>query len=120
MAIALDTSKAVPYVCAAERKLPKEQQTVWLIRPRSIADGKAIAQALKDDTVTHGSIVALRRCLKGWENFLNADGTPAQAKHDQAGMLTEESIALIPWDVKDEVAGAIMADASFKEATLGN
>lgn len=120
MAIALDTSKIVRYVAEGERKLPKEQQTVWLVKPRTLAAGRAIAAAAKDGTTTEATIVLLRHCLSGWENFLRGDGQPVQAKHDQAGLLAEESIALVPWDVRDELAVAIMRDTTFTEATLGN
>lgn len=120
MAIALDTSKIVRYVTEADRKLPSEKQTVWLLKPRTLAAGRSVATAAKDATATEATIVLLRHCLNGWENFLRADGTPAQAKHDQSGLLTEESIALVPWDVRDELAVVLMRDSTFTEAALGN
>jgi hypothetical protein len=120
MAIALDTSKVVRYVCENERSLPKEQQTVWLLKPRTLAAGRAIAQAAKDGTHAEATIQVLRHCLDGWENLLHASGAPAQVKKDQAGLLTEESIGLVPWGVRDELVVVAMRDSTFTEATLGN
>lgn len=120
MAIAIDPNRVSRYIPQRERDLPKEQQTVYLIRPRSLAAGRAIAAAAKESNNTEATIVLLRYCLAGWENLLYADGKPAQAKLDQAGLLTEESIACVPWGDRDELVAVVMSDAHFSAQTVGN
>ena len=120
MAIAVNPNKVSRYIVKSERTLPREQRTVYLYRPRTIACARDVATALKDETHTHAAIVLLRHCLTGWENLLTEDGKPADFKRDQAGMATEETIARIPDGDRDELAGAILAGSVIDEGTLGN
>jgi len=119
MAIAVNYTKLARYVTKSERHLPKEKQTVYLLKPRSLAGGCAVAVAFKESSY-HGMIAQLRYTLAGWENLLKRDGAPAQFKTDQAGLATEESIGLVPESDRQELAFGDEIERALTEADLGN
>jgi hypothetical protein len=119
MAIAVNYAKTVRYVVSRERALPKEKQTVYILKPRSIAGGRAVAQAFKESGFD-AIIAQLRYTLAGWENLLEANGHPAEFKKDQAGLATEETLSRIPEKDREELAFSPEIERALSEADVGN
>lgn len=118
---ALSARVPFPYVPQADRALPKEQQTEFLLRPLSFLErayvddeswqfsGDGTAQLMRGTRRR----LALLGGLVGWSNF---DGVPFVTEKANVGGVTAErpteaTIERIPLDVQQELAEAIL-DAS--------
>lgn len=86
MPVARSRSEVLRYVTKADRALPIERQSVFLLRPltnrqwtaiqnlvRLQADGESV-QVMRGEQ----RLLALKLALVGWENFADADGAPAK------------------------------------------
>lgn len=126
MVIALDPLTSLDYVCIADRDLPEDQQTVWILSPltarqRAAMDdqyitARATAKEGSDAETSFGLRIhgrnhaALVKGLRGWKNFLDKDGSevrPTNAPGKNAG-LSDQCISRIPDAVRDELAAVIL------------
>lgn len=83
MPIAVDPAKVVRYVLRAERELPPEQQTVFLLKALTARETADVEDALFFQTaigtmVRNGSqrLRILGLGVVGWENFPDSQGRP--------------------------------------------
>ena len=85
MVIAISPDSVFPYVTKADRDLPEEQQTKFLLRQLGHAQRLQVMQIVHQSA--SGLRVSdwreiLRAGLAGWENLRKADGTPANFRQD--------------------------------------
>lgn len=114
MAIAVDPERTFDYVLQEERDLPIEQQTVWKIK---VLTARELAE-IEDNTsridkegvlqVRHGSVVlnTLRKGLRGWENFQDAQGNPVPFR-DNNGVPREDNFDRMRPAWRREICNAI-------------
>lgn len=88
MPIAITPNQTWKYICAADRNLPADQQTVFSLRALSKDERHALLNMLtsreltKDETVLRRGLEGTTRSqvvragLIGWTNFLDASGKP--------------------------------------------
>ena len=127
MSIAVDPLDQREYVTKADRNLPEDEQTVWLIKPLSARDKmrlddqyiQASAETdASDQTKTtysmrlHGrNYAAIKIGLKGWKNLNDASGKPVNAnfigKHENR-KLDDASVSRISDADRAEIAGVIL------------
>jgi hypothetical protein len=126
MPVARSKSDLIRYVTEADRKLPVDQQSVFLIAPLSNKTMGQIQNLLQVSidgqtaTLLRGQQrhSALKAGLKGWENFATADGAPAVFATDKGERLvhgvtvhnppSDESLEMIPIADYEEIADAIL------------
>lgn len=127
MALARSTRETFPYVLEADRRLPKEQQTLFRLRRLSNAQMLAIDNLVTVDAQTGAvamragdqKVAALRAGLAGWENFNDEGGAPVPFRTDTGtrvvhGVTVENPVAMETLDqlrTEDarELAAAILA-----------
>ena len=123
MAIALDPNRTFDYVLKCDRGLPREQQSVFHIRPLSALEMRHLKNAaLTIDQVTQQAhsylgdlrYLALRAGLVGWSNFKRADGTEAVFERTRQNLLgrsgevvTDACLDLLRDEWRDELAEAV-------------
>ena len=98
MAIAINPSESFEFTLRADRSLPEEKRTVFMLRPLSYVERRKIedmASVVEAETGlvrgTVGSIndATLRLGLKGWRNFRDAKGVevPFELEGKRLGIL---------------------------------
>jgi len=118
MAIALTTKSVTEYVLERERSLPKEEQTVWLLRPLSLAFRLQISELDgKSDGWQRAISSCLRGSLAGWRNFKDADGKDVPFATESAEVLglrvpvaSPESLLAIPSEDALELGARCLAN----------
>lgn len=114
--IVQDPSQQIRYVLKNERKLPSEEQSVFLIRVL-----KATEQAKLEDQMTSVNIntnimsvgkltmelKALMIGLAGWENVKDKDGNEVEFMVDGRGKAKSENFDYLPQWARTELANAI-------------
>lgn len=127
MPVARSTKEVFDFVTLADRELPKEKQTTFILR-RLSTQLMLRAQSFDD----YGKTVefTLRCGVAGWENFCDADGTPVKAVHEKGEQLvygvvvrdplTVESLNRLPADLVVEIAKAIVTGNVLTEADSKN
>lgn len=119
--------KGREYVLESERDLPTEEQTVFLLddlkeRDRvKVMDSFAVGQS-EDGTTIRGTgtrtYLVLKGGLRGWRNLTDDTGLDVPCGLE-GNVITDASLEMLPWSVKDELVGEIMRsnvlDASDKE-----
>lgn len=118
MAIAVDPNRIVRYVLKADRALPPEQRSVFLLKHPTEAGEKQIALAAQQSGL-HLIWSALREGLAGWENFPAGAQTLDFVK-DGNGQPASTTILRINTADRDELATAISRLGQLTEADLGN
>ena len=125
--LALNPAAPYTYVCKADRALAPELQTVWTLKPLSVAE-----QALVDDSfgkyvdgnmqVTTGSqhLTALRIGLQAVSNFNSDTGVALPLVKDSSGMVSEDFLSRIPKDARTELARVIIAGGTLTEIEAKN
>lgn len=127
MSIALDPLEQREYVTKADRELPEDEQTQWILQPLSARDrmqldDQYIAASAETDSSDqtrtkysmrlHGrNYAALQKGLKGWKNFKDASGKPVNANFLGSGgssKLSDTSLSRIPDADRAELAGVIL------------
>ena len=127
MSIALDPLEQREYVTKADRDLPEDEQTAWILQPLSARDrmqldDQFIAASAEtdasDQTKTtysmrlHGrNYAALQKGLKGWKNFKDASGKPVNPNFigkDTNRKMTDASISRVSDADRAELAGVIL------------
>ena len=129
---AVDPDKIHRYVPKEARKLPVEEQPVFLIKilkakdAAVIEDKSIIADLAKDDEVSNmrffsGTTIirTLKEGLKGWENFKLPDGTEAPWRENN-GNPKPENFDFIPNKLRKELAEAISIGSFLDEDTEKN
>lgn len=127
---ALSARVPFPFVPQADRSLPKEQQTEFLLRPLSFLERAHIDDVSWqfNDSGTAQLMRGTRRrlvllCgLVGWSNF---DGVPFVAEKSTvvgvaADRPTEDSMDRIPLDVQNELVDAILDASKLSDADRKN
>lgn len=125
MVIARSVKETFPYICQADQKLPKQQQTVFHLRrlPATVAmaldnlheasaDGKHVTLRMGDQKK-----VALLAGIAGWDNLLDQNGAPVEFRSQKGDRVVcgitirnpadLDLVDTLPEDVADELAAAI-------------
>lgn len=92
MAIAINPRDLIRYVLVADRDLPLEQQTTFLLRPltnvqrKLVEDGSLVMDKGGSVLPRVGSVKLdiLRAGLAGWENLRDAEGSEVECKTEPA------------------------------------
>lgn len=123
---AQSTRSVVRFVCAADKKLPVEKQSVVLLKPLTIEEQDIIEDAYwrisEDGTKRRASFsskcsMAFNLAVTSIENFENEDGTFSTLKiereeiPDEFGVyrIKAEIMELLPKSFRDEIALAVLS-----------
>lgn len=129
--IALSPKKQWDYVCEMDKALPKEQQTVWVLKALT-PEQEAIADdnlgAMKDGNyqVRLGTqaLLVLSMGLADVRNFPDETGNETTITYgepsDGVEMLSAEFLGAIPKDVRAEIAAEILGASKPSEDELKN
>jgi hypothetical protein len=131
MLFAVSANQVFEYVCERERDV--ENPTVFVLRSLTARELGGIEdkvtqlnQGKDGENVTVSiftgtqSLMALRAGLRGWKNFMVDADTPAQFQTNKAGVPTDETLDLIPAEVRQELANEILAKTRIKEDDAKN
>lgn len=138
MPVARSKSETIRYVTTADRQLPQDQQTTFLMRPlsnKTFGEIQNLVQVAADGssvTLLRGQQrhAALKAGLVGWENFNDEHGTPAQFLADKGerrvhgvvvvGPPKDETLEMLPPDVYIELADAILKQNQLTDEDTKN
>lgn len=138
MPVARSKSDLIRYVTEADRKLPVDQQSTFILAPLSNKTLGQIANQLQVSvdgltaTVLRGQqrYCALKAGLKGWENFSTAEGVPApfltdKGDRQQHGVQftsppKDETLELLAPSDYAEIADAILSANRLTEDDTKN
>jgi len=132
MPIAIDPNRVTEYVLECDRALPREKQTIFKVRPPTLAASTEAAATLRSVTRPDGTttdadghafaLVMLRRCLVGWENYRTAEGEEVAFEADSGGRPSDKTLARIHPSYRGEIAIAIskLGSEKLSEDDLGN
>lgn len=95
MALARSTTETFTYITLADRQLPPDRQTQFLLRRLSTKLMISLQNLREGDTAAIGSwmLLALRAGVAGWTNFVDETGAPIEFRLD-AGRRTVLGIEL--------------------------
>lgn len=135
---ALDLNKTHRYVTKADRPSPEAEQTVFILgtlSSRDIGRIKDMATSFRmgGETAEEGvdtkiertkmNFEAVRLALKGWENFLDAEGNavPFKSFNRDVNATSKDVVApdlldRIPLDVVNELADFVLAQHTLEDA----
>lgn len=117
-----------PYVLFADRRLPREQQTVWKLKHLTLAEEQALLDNWSRDPITGQAVrnaigsehlTVLRRGLVGWTNLLDADGLAIPFEAGPWGGATDDLLFRIPLMDREELARAIENEVVFEPEEVG-
>lgn len=80
MAIAIDSSSKLEMIIASDRGKPKEEQTIFYVRPMTVKEMRKLHQKWKGGSVPEADfsfdelLDMITSFLVGWRNFKNAEG----------------------------------------------
>lgn len=119
MAIAISPRDEIEYVLRDERKLPVEQQTIWLLKPLTAHQRYRLKDVMEGGAkVGSAHLAAMRAGLRGWRNFRDESGAeaPFEKESHVSDVLgrkvhapTMDTLGLIPADAENELVEAIVA-----------
>lgn len=131
---AISPKGLIRFVPSVDKKLPKEEQTVFILKPLTVEE-----EAILDDAqwrVINGKrefsfarkcLAAIHLALVGVENFSDEDGNKfnverEEFEHETLGIkeIKEEFLAKIPKSVRDEIALAILTSMNPTEEQRKN
>lgn len=130
MPIALDPKSTFPFVLKEDRELPEEQRTVFQLRgltvseEAQVSDSMLMAHSGSDEVAfragTH-QLTVLRYGLKGWENFLDAEGQPVEFETTKGHprVVTDELLDRLLPKHRQELVQAVLDRGEIK-ADEGN
>jgi len=116
------------YVLEEERDFPENQQTKFLLDDLKEKDRVRIMDALQiqisDGEGSIGGVgqrvyIACKAGLKGWVNLSDEKGKEVECPLDSKGEITDEGLALLPWEAKREIMDAILEDTFLTEEDKG-
>lgn len=137
MPVARNKLETVRYVTIADRALPPERQSVFLLRPLSNKTRAQIQNLvqLHNDGKTSPLLGSMRRAalkagLIGWENFADAGGTPVPFATEKGPRLflgvevvnapTDETLEWLSPEDEGELANAIINHSTLDEDDAKN
>ncbi len=111
------------YVCKADRDLEPSMQTVFLLDDLKEKDRVAIMDSLVitmgGDAQMGGTGTRVYTCLKaglrGWRNLRDVDTSQIECRM-KGDQISDESLALLPWEVKIELQEELLNGAFMTEA----
>lgn len=135
--IVVDPGSTRRYVLKAERGLPEEKQSVFLLRPLTLRESSHLEDMAvgiggsgnSEVTINSGSvrIQALRYGLAGWENVVDGNGnavefrsTTKKVKGVEVVQPDDSTIAMIPPACRLELAEEITNGGSLTQEEAGN
>lgn len=133
--IAIDPVSERRYILKAERGLPPEEQSVFILRPLTLRESNAIEDMTvgvgEGDgmTIRSGSVRtrALEYGLIGWENVLDSKGNevPFDGTRQKRGGVefispNSKTLERLPRSVQHELAEAITTGSDLTEEEAGN
>ena len=116
------------YVLEDERDLTPSQQTKFLLDDLREKDRVRIMDALQiqinDGDTSLGGVgqrvyIACKAGLKGWENLSDEKGNDVECEVSSSGEISDEALALLPWEAKREIMDAILEDSFIGEEDRG-
>lgn len=125
MVIALDPNEKRPYVVIDDQKLPKEQQTVFWIKPMDYSLRAEIDDLMgiyvgKRENVGAAMAKILERCLVGWDNLKSSSGALIPFAASPNGGASPSSLSLLKQEWRIELGAAIYAWSALSEADAKN
>lgn len=117
-----------PYVLKAERSKKPEEQTVFLLGDLLERDRVEVMDCVRytSDGFEQGLSgaakkvsKAVRATLKGWKNVFDTRGEEVPFETDDDGRPTDETLAMIPWSVLEELAAEVLVSRLPSEDDLG-
>lgn len=115
------------YVPAADRKLPRSEQTVFQLRHLTLLEEAEQYDDLDRDSsglpirrnLGTRRIEILRRHVIGWENLRSPEGEQVQFERNAQGLLKDELLFLFPDELRTELALAIENEIVFDPELVG-
>lgn len=97
---------AVEFVLEAERKLPKKDQTIFLIKEMGTVDRARFVDEAKAMNIgkVESSIMYTQRSIVGIKNLKDINGKNIKFDATDLGYITLEMINTFPTDVLNEIA----------------
>jgi hypothetical protein len=108
MVIAVDPTKTVEYVLREDRSLPREQQTVFLVKPLTLQQECEVARVAANDAHEAGTLILVHG-LRGWSNLPDAAGADVAFEGDSKGNPTRTSLARLTSAQRTELGLVIHA-----------
>lgn len=113
MATGIDPNRIDRYILEADRKLPKEKQTVFLLKPlrhsvkSNLIDGQTLEKEGKfANPITFVTLLA-QHGIAGWENFRTVEGKEIPFIQE-GNKASDESLSSLLFDDLNELAGRIL------------
>jgi len=134
MVIPVDPKHEYSFIADEDKELPKDQQTVFKIRPLTAREEAHVTDAFLEMEIGSGapkaksrlgarSIAILNIGLLGWENFPPGDVDDHQFKQRGEGtkrVVADETLSRIPGDIRTDLANAITDRLGMTETDEGN
>lgn len=117
-----------PYVLESDRKLPREQQTVFQLKHLSLGEEHALLDnTVRDPLTGHllrqqvGSehLNTLRKALVGWDRLPDDKNTPIPFEAGPWGGAKDELLFRIPLGAREELARAIENELRYDPDEVG-
>jgi hypothetical protein len=126
MPIALDPKATFEYVLEDDRQLEQSKQTVFTLRGLTVAEEAKVADSMissipgqEELTFRSGThqLTILRYGLRGWRNFLSADGVevPFETTKGSPRQVTDDCLDRLSPLHRQELVAAIMDRGTISE-----
>lgn len=114
------------YVLESDRRLPRDEQTVFELKHLTLADEHRTLDNLDRDSFGVGirresgseHLALLRKYLAGWSGLKRADGTEVTFDAPK-GQVRDDLLFLLPLRVREELALAIEHEVVFEPVEVG-
>lgn len=122
---AIDPKAKVPYIAECDRELPKDEQVTAFMTQLTAAEDAYIKDRIHN--IGEAQLAALALGLDSVEGLV-LNGKPFVLERDmtKAPLIgkkrpwKDESLSVLPKEVRDEYAGVILSGRAFKEAEIKN
>lgn len=119
MPIAIDPdNETFDYVLKRELETEPSKQSIFELKYLSIDEEQRVLRELKKDD-NAGGMLLLKIGLRGWRNYLKADGENAPFDLDNDGMPTKKTIGRLIREDRLEIANAIQSHGKITEEERG-
>jgi len=127
MPIALDPQATFDYVLEDDRKLPKEEQTVFTLRGLTVSEEARVADTMISSipgqeelafrSGTH-QLTVLRQGLRGWSNFNSPEGeeVPFDKSRAHPKVITDDCLDRLSSVHRQEIVSAILDRGAVTES----
>lgn len=110
----------LPYVPRADRGLPPEEQTTFLLRPLSMREVLLLGASAETGTPFAVNLRTLAIGLRGWRNLRRPDGAQVEFRREAAAADDAQPyLDVLDDPVVRELAGAIVDCAGVARADAG-